>query len=131
MSIQSFIKKVCVQTAVVWNNPQSNGFGGFTYDPPKEVSCRWTENGQVMRDRNGLQYTSKANVMLTEDVSLNGYMMLGNLESIENLLDSEEKVDPISISNTYMIGRFDKVPEFRSATKFVRTAYLGYQQQGS
>lgn len=126
MGIQSFIKKVAAQTIVYWGNPQPNGFGGMTYDEPVERKCRWDDTVNIMRDSNGVEHTCKAELLVTEDMDLNSYVMLGTLDDLTESAD----INPKKYPNAYMVGRFDKNPEFKSTTKFVRTAYIGFQSQG-
>ena len=126
MGIQSFIKKVAEQTIVYWGNPQPGGTGGWTYDKPIERKCRWDDTVTIVRDSNGVEHTCKAELLLTEDVDLNSYVMLGTLDDLKESADP----DPLNYNNAFMIGRFDKNPEFKSTTKFVRIAYVGYQTAG-
>lgn len=127
MSIESFIKKVAVQPVVYWGNPQPNGFGGMTFDEPEERFARWDDTAQLMRNQNGQEYVCKAKLLLTEDAEMGAYFMLGTLDDLESSSD----IHPSNYPNAFMVGRFDKIPLIKSKTKFVRTAYLGYQQQGS
>lgn len=127
MGIQSFIKKVASQTVVYWGNPQPDGFGGNTYDDPVERKCRWDDSVNIVRDSNGVEHTCKAELIVTEDMDLDGFVMLGTLD---DLIESADP-DPLKYPQAFMIGRVEKNPEFKSTTKFVRTVYIGYQTQGS
>ncbi len=120
MGIQSFIKRVAVQTAVYWGNPQANGQGGIDYDEPVEIKCRWDDVVKVVTDAKGKEITTMAEVLVTQHLDVDGRLFLGTLDD----LDSGQLDDPASIDRCFAIKRFDKSPEFRSTTKFVRVAYL-------
>ena len=119
MSILSFIKKVCVQTAVYWGNPSSDGFGKFNYAEPIEIFVRWDEKSKLITLKNGENYISKAEVLVQQDLTLGGYLYLGFLSDLES-----NPINPITVLGSYKIIGFDKTPLIKSATKFVRTAYL-------
>jgi len=151
MGIETFIKQVCKQTAVYWGSPVSNGYGGYTYDDPVEIDCRWAKEQQLFESDNGIQLVSKAVVLLTEDVDMDGLLYLGTLDEMwaslagdslpllnenGNALLAEDDTPllaeneiPGSIEEELaIIKKFTKVPALRSTTEFVRKAYLtGWQ----
>jgi len=45
------IERKLNQTATVWQNPVSDGWGSFTYDAPREVLARWDDTAVLFRDR--------------------------------------------------------------------------------
>ena len=115
-----FVESVCVQTAVYWGNPTPDGYGGTTYDDPVEISCRWDETINIIRNNQGEEVVSKAETLVTQDVDENGMLYLGELDD----LDSAEEESPETVNGTWKIIRFDKTPLFRSTDEFVRTVYL-------
>jgi len=125
-SIQKFIRTICVQDAVYWGNPQNNGEGGKTFDVPVEIKCRWEDIELAVEEKNGKIIESRSRVLLTQDVDEEGFLYLGTLDS---LLDSAESSDvtlnPLEIEHAYEIKRVFKVPELKSSTDFIITAYLG------
>lgn len=127
MSILKFIKKVCVQTAVYWAAPVPDGYGGYTFDVPVEISCRWEEKYRLFRGTNGNELETKAEVMITEDVVLQGWLYLGSLSDLQSFEESDGTINPIGIPGAYEIVAFDKSPLFRSTDKFVRTVFLGFK----
>lgn len=107
------------QKCVYWGNPTDNGYGGYTYDDPVELPCRWVGSTKVITDSKGQQVVCRAEVQVEQDVDENGLLYLGNL----NDLDSAEEETPTSVERAYLIKRFDKVPTIRG-DKFYRKAYL-------
>ena len=135
MGIETFIKQICKQTAVYWGNPVSDGYGGYAYDDPVEIDCRWSDEQQLFESDDGSQLVSKAIVHLTEDVDMDGLLYLGTLDDLEDLYDDSEEdssgvwYDPQIIeTGLCIIKKFTKTPSLRLITEFVRKAYLtGWQ----
>ena len=131
MGIETFITRICKQTAVYWGNPTKDGYGGYTYDDPEEIKCRWADDKQLFESDDGEQLVSKSIVLLTEDVDMNGLLYLGTLDDLEDLYDDSEEdssgvwYDPFIINTGLcIIKKFTKVPAVGSTTEFVRKAYL-------
>lgn len=122
MGIEKFIKKICVQTAVYWGTPVPDGYGGYIFDDPVEILCRWEDKVELIDrvgERLGEQIISKAQVLVTQDLNEQGYLYLGTL----NDLDSDTS-NPKEIKGAYMIKWKTKIPMIRSTTEFVRKVYL-------
>jgi len=135
MGIETFINQVCKQTAVYWGSPIADGYGGYDYGDPEEIKCRWADEQQMFQSDDGAQLVSKAVVLVTEDVDMDGLLYLGTLDDLEDLYDDSEGdssgvwYDPFQIeTGLCIIKKFTKVPAIRSTTEFVRKAYLtGWQ----
>lgn len=124
--IEKVEERFCVQTAVYWGNPQNDGYGGFTFDDPIELSPD-DNNGVRWDDRVNLEYNKDGNILLgmarvlcVQDLDEQGYLYLGTLDD----LSGEDTSKPQNIDKAYIIRRFDKVPMVRKADEFVRIAYL-------
>jgi hypothetical protein len=124
MGIIQFIEKVCVQTAVYWGNPRPDGHGGTIFDAAVEIACRWDSKVELIGDKGttatGKVVVSKAQLLVTQDVQEQGWVYLGILDD----LNSAQIGDPKEVDGAYEIKAFEKVPLFRSTSKFVRKAYL-------
>lgn len=128
MGIIQFVKKVCVQTAVYWDAPVPDGYGGMLFDYPREIKCRWEDKRRLFRATNGNEFETKAEILVTEDVVLQGWMYLGSLDDISSSEDSSgTEINPMDVEGAYEIVAFDKIPLYRSTTKFVRTVFLGFK----
>lgn len=112
-----FIDKVCVQTAVYWPVSEPDGFGGFVYEEPREIDCRWDEVSKLIRDDKGQEIVVRAEVLVNEDLDEGGLLFLGTLSE----LDSSQSPEGI---DAYPIIKMSKTPLFRSTTEFVRVAYV-------
>lgn len=127
MGIEKFIQKVCVQTAVYWGNPTSDGYGDYTFDTAVEISCRWDSKRlklspklMVVSGGASVELVSEAEVMVTQDLDVGGYLYLGELDD----LSAAEKANPKLVDDAFQIVKFDKISMIKSTTEFVRKAYL-------
>ncbi len=125
--IEKIVAKFCVETAVYWGNPQNDGYGGFTFDAPVEIPCRWENKmemdiGWLSTGFPGNVRLSKASVLLTQDLDLNGVLWRGTLDELNTIYDDVS--DPKVIFGAYAIHRFDKIPMVFKNDEFVRTAWL-------
>jgi hypothetical protein len=127
--IEKVEARFCVQIAVYWGTPVNDGFGGFTFAEPIELKppngVRWEEKTEVDIGwfSSGFPANvllSKASVMVTQDLDLNGFLYLGSLDD----LDEENLVNPLTKKGAYVIHRFDKIPMVRKTDEFVRIAWL-------
>jgi hypothetical protein len=110
---------------VYWGNPVNNGYGGYTFDEPIEINCRWEATGIVNFQHNGVEVQAKHEVYVDRDVDEEGYLWFGLLEDV----DSGLIATPIDIEDAEMIVRFDKIPNLRG-TKYTRKAFLGKENTG-
>lgn len=120
MGLESFVRSVCVQTAVYWGSPVDDGFGGKVYAPPVEVRCRWAIETKIIKTADGKEEISDSGILVTQDFDKQGLLYLGTLASLTPL----QKNNPLTISEIKEIKAFDKIPLFKSTNKFVRKVYL-------
>jgi len=99
--------------------------GGYTFDEPIEINCRWEATGIVNFQYHGLEVQAKHEVYVDRDIVEEGYLYLGLLQDIDSgLLNT-----PIEIDEAEMIIRFDKIPNI-AGTKYTRKAFLGKENSG-
>lgn len=110
-----FLKQRCV----FWGNPKPDGYGSYSFDPPVELDCRWTDSVQVVSDGKGNDVVCKSVVMVAIDIQELAMLWLGLLAN----LTTEQKAAPGSIDHCYTVKRFDKIPTIKGAS-FLRVAYL-------
>jgi hypothetical protein len=126
--VDALLTRNCKQVAVYWGIPTKDGEGGFTFAEPVEVYCRWEDMNQIVADAKGNELTSRALVYLLQDVDEEGYLYLGTLEDLYDLLNTESSEgdlpNPVTIQGAYIIKRFQKTPTLGSTTVFIRKAYL-------
>jgi hypothetical protein len=129
MTIESMINRLCTQKCVYWGSPAESGRGDRTYADAVELDCRWEEKTQVLfkTDNTADQVSSRAIVYLEQDVEEKGMLYLGTLETLYDLYgdSSAGGIDnPESITNTYMIRRFEKYPSLDKSGGYMRRAWL-------
>lgn len=120
MAILDFIESICVQTAVYWGNPQPDGYGGETFDPPIEINCRWTSTNELIRAGNGEQVVTKGKILSPTTLEEGGYLYLGSLDD----LDSEQQENPKEIPEACRIIQYGTTPLLRSTDEFVKRAFI-------
>ena len=121
MSIESFIRKVSVQTALYWGNPVNNGSGGYTFDTVEEIKCRWDDKTEIMSDDKGKEFVSRASILSPEELEPGGYLCLASLDDFDS---GQDFTNPKNIAGAYMIRKKEKTPMIKSTTVFVRTVYI-------
>jgi len=128
MSIESFIRKVCVQTAVYWGSPVNLGAGRMSYTDPVEIKCRWDYKTRTVLSQNGQEINTDVTVLVTEDLDLGGYLFLGTLDDLTDsnyILESGQIYPtPDQVETAYEILTVSKVSMIKSLTQFVRTVSL-------
>jgi len=113
------LSRLLNQTAVYWSSPTEDGYGGFTFSAPVEISCRWQTSTKVITAGNGDQIVSRAVVYVNQDLDEQGMLYLGTLDD----LDSSQEAEPRTVSGACVIRRFDKTPSVE-AGEYLRKAYL-------
>jgi hypothetical protein len=119
--IEKVESKFCVQTAVYWGNPTNDGYGGFTFDSPVEIMCRWDDVSKVDVGPDGNIQLTRSSIMVTQDLDELGYLYLGSLDDFDSTVDTSK---PQDIQGAYIIHRFDKTPMVFKTDEFVRVAHL-------
>lgn len=114
MGIEQFITSIAVQTITYWGNPQPDGYGGTTFNAPVVLKCRWDNVTKLIRTGQGKEIACRAEVLVTQDMDVGGYLYLG----------SSVVANPMLVEGAYEILRFDKIPMIKSTSEFVRKAYL-------
>lgn len=105
-SFGNFVKRMCKQTAVYWQCTGSDGRGGYTYGDPQEIKCRWAEKNELVRNNEGEQVVSNAEILTTRTLSSEGMLYKGTLSD----LDSSQQDDPETVQGAYKILRTNKIP---------------------
>lgn len=114
----NFIKRMCQQKAVYWKPDGYDGRGGYTFDKPVEIDCRWNDTREILQDNNGDEIVTNAEVLVLQDVEEKGMLKLGTLDD----LNSFEETDPVK-TGAYEIKRFRKIPSI-DGKNFKRKAFL-------
>lgn len=118
-------KYVCVQDAVYWANPVDDGHGGYTWDDPVDIKCRWDDDAKVFTDNQGNELVSMAVVAVLQDLNINGMLCLGTIDSlVEAGYLVGDLTKAASVPGAYLIKREAKVPMLGSTTEFYRQIYL-------
>ena len=126
MGMSESISRMLKDTCVYWGNPVNNGEGGFTFNNPVELNCRWEDIEQVVTDTKGNEITSRSLVFLEQDVDIEGYLFRGTLEDMYDLTGESSSGgddNPKLVAGAYIIKRYQKTPSL-DGTGYLRKAYL-------
>lgn len=104
------------QTAVYWDSPKSDGYGGRTFDDPAEVSVRWEDKQELFIDASGNEVRSQSMVYVDRDMDVDGYIALTTLDDLSSS-------DPMDVDIALPIRSFSKIPSIKGTT-FVRKVWL-------
>lgn len=118
MSIQSFIRKVCVQDIVYWEFDGKDAYSTPQFKDPVDRKARWDEHTEVISDSNGKEYLSNAQLLVPEDMEEQSYVWLGTVA------DLPAGADPLNLDDAFEVKKMDRHPTFRSSTFDVFIAYL-------
>ena len=118
MGTPAWVKGLMNQTLVWWANPVSDGYNGWTFDAPVEISGRCESAQDMVLTEKGDEILSKAHVYLDVDVQEGEYLYLGVLTD----LDSEPI--PSTVDGSMRIIAHSTIPALRSSTETLTKAYL-------
>lgn len=102
------ISKNLRQTATLWTT-SPNGFGGYTFDDPIAIKCRWEDRNELYYGRvSGKEEVSRAVVFVDRDLNVGDWLALG---------DHLQEVDPSSVREALPIRDFSSVPDLRNLSR--------------
>lgn len=124
--IEKVAKLFTKQKCVLWGNPQSDGKGGYIFDEPIEIDCRWEDKQEIKELYDGNVVTTTAKVLVNIDIKRRSYMANYKLSELQQLAtDNGWDINkPREFHDAFMVIQFDKIPMVFRDDDFVRTAFL-------
>lgn len=124
--IEKVVARFTVQTCVYWGNPVSNGTGGWTFDAPVEISCRWDDKQELKTKYDGNQFSTQAVVLVNQDIDRQSFLFNGTLVELQAIATAKgyDINNPVEFPTAFIVEQFEKIPMVRESNDFVRTAYL-------
>ena len=102
------------QICTYWDvTGEKDMFGKSVFTAPVELPCRWEDINELFIAKNGQEVTSRSRVFLAQDISLEGYLMLGI--SVDP--------NPLNLSTAFEVRQVKAIPDLRSLKKLF-TVYL-------
>ena len=92
-------------TLVYWPPAARDKFAKPGYGTPAEILGRWEDNLELAVTSTGEEFTSHAQVFLDQDLELEGYLFLGDLQD----LSTDELSDPRREDRAYEIKKTERV----------------------
>ena len=140
MGFAEFIEKTLVQTAVYWGNPVADGYGGYTYDAPIEIDCRWQSKKERIAVQQGTSANSEedisnAQIYVKQDLNEGAFLYLGTLAEFiggsttwnDGGVWDDARIwaeTPEVVGGSFKIKKFEKSALLKSTTDYIRKAYL-------
>jgi hypothetical protein len=109
-------KRKLIHTATVWQNPVSDNYGGFTYDAPKTISCRWQDKNQLFIDNTGREAVSRSIIWLDVDDAVKESEMIA-------FGDKKSFTVPYTCPDAWVIKSIDRTSNLKGNQTAV-TAYI-------
>lgn len=124
--IEGVVKLFTKQKCIYWGNPQSDGKGGFTFDDPIEIDCRWEDKQELKIDYDGNHFSSQAQVLVNIDIDRRSYLANYTLAELQALATAEgyDINNPIEFPYAFIVEQFEKIPMVFADDDFVRTCFL-------
>jgi len=102
------------QDATYWAPGGLDLDGQVSFDDPITVKCRWEDKNEMVRDTNGDEFVSTAQVFTAQAVERRGYLAKG---------DQTATADPRTLDDAHEIKQIGSIPNLRN-TKELLTAWL-------
>lgn len=109
------------QTAIWWKRLDPDGSGGFDWEDPVEIPCRWELRQERIIEPSGEESVSRAKILLEEDVSVGDMLYLGDFDSIDDFTSAS--ASPANITRAYSVRAVEAIPDI-AAESFTRTVWL-------
>ena len=114
--IETYLTRICVNTAVYWSTPVPNAAGEMSYTAGGEIKCLWKDKIKLFIDKEGKETTSKAEIYVLADLDEQGMLFLGALTD----LTAGEIADPKLVKKAFEIKLFMKIPSLHLNGEFGR-----------
>ena len=106
------------QKAVYWALKASDGYGGWTYENPVEINCRWEDVREEKMDAEGNLIQTSATVYADRELGLNGMVYRGELDGA--VTNEPQAMDPHLV---HKICKVERLPNLRN-TEILHTVTL-------
>lgn len=125
-NIANVVKRFTAQKCIYWGNPVDDRKGGWTFDAPAEIDCRWDDKQEFVIGYDGNQYSSQAAILVNIDLDRRGYLWLGTQDELEAIATEKgyDITKPLEFPDAWIVIQFTKIPAPRSNSDFARIAYL-------
>ena len=124
--IENVVKLFTKQKCVYWGNPVSDNNGGYTFNTPIEIDCRWDDKQELKTGFWGNRFTSQSSVLVNIDLDRRSFLYNGTLAQLqaEATANGYDVSNPREFPTAFIVEQFEKTPMVFSDNDFVRTAFL-------
>jgi len=124
-AIEEVVKLFTKQKCVYWGNPVSDNKGGYTFDAPIEIDCRWEDKQELKEDYNGNKFSSQSTVLVNQDIERRSYLANNTLVGLQAIA-TEKGYDinnPRDFPDVFIVRQFEETPMVFANDDFVRVAF--------
>lgn len=121
MGVPAFLHRWFKQDLVYWKKTGNDGEGGFVYDSPVPLKCRYEKKIEQVITTTGEQKVSRARFFCSEPLEEGGYIFLGTMDQLGNTQLPEDT------EGSMRILAADEIPTHDGRA----TLYIGYSNMGS
>lgn len=93
-----------LQTATYWVLNTRTLYGNGAYAAPVPLLCRWEDCNELVIDKHGVEVKSSAKVFFAQDISLEGYLLLG----------TSNAPDPTVVNEAREVIQVKRTPDLRN-----------------
>ena len=124
--IEDVVKLFTKQKCCYWANPVSDNNGGYTFNAPIEIDCRWDDKQELKTGFWGNKFASQASVLVNIDLDRRSYLWNGTLVQLqaEATANGYNINNPREFPTAFIVEQFEKIPMVFADDDFCRTAYL-------
>lgn len=92
------------QAVTYWAQTGYDLFGKGTFSSPVALDARWEDSAELFIDKHAQETVSKSKVFLAQDISLEGYLLLG----------TSVAADPTVVPLAYEVRQIKRIPDLRN-----------------
>ncbi len=95
------------QQATYWEPDAEDAYGKPSFKTPVLLKCRWEDRTELVHNKLNSEYVSKARVFFAQDMSVDGYIALGDY--VTDLVAS-----PLTLTTAHEIMLVSRIPDLRN-----------------
>ncbi len=112
------------QTATYWGpGVGTDIYGAQAFAEPVQLNCRWEDTAELFIDKTGVEVASKSKVFFADDISLEGYLYLGeSTEEDPRAVLGGLDDDGLTQGRAFEIRMVKRIPDLKA----VKTMYVAF-----
>lgn len=104
------LTKFFIHTATYWSRGTPDGFGGYSWSSPTEISVRWESKNEIFKDEQGEDQVSNAIIYTDQDLEIGAYIYKG----------SSAATDPTTLADSHEIKQVNATPSIDGTQELIK-----------